>query len=250
LNSKIYSAVRKVNNKNSRNVPHSSGYFYSFKMKSEIPYESLSECYFYYFLDSNPLVKTFHPQPLKVAVPFLNEEGDVDYWEHVPDVLVFWESEESIPTLYQVKYEEKLDDRKQQLSDKECVKYCEKNNWKYEVVEIVKVDKTVIKNLKFLHGFIKNKQFYKDTSPLIEELMYTYGEMSIDNICVKLQEDYNELYLLPTIYYLVATGKLTINLFELIGRNSQVSKGSLISQLETNLKEVINSENYIIENKC
>lgn len=242
-----FSPVRKVNNKKSRQVPHSTGSFYSFKMKKEIAYESLSECYFYFFLDLNNAVKEYYPQPIKIKMPHYNGDGDIGYWEHVPDALVFWNIPERKPTLYQIKYEADFDDKKQKIINRSCLYSAKKNNWEYEVIEMKEVNRILIKNIKFLHSHLKERNYFREIIPFINEMVNFENEITIKSISTKLSSTYSELFVIPTIYYLLATGALTTDLLKPITVESRVFKGTFLNQLEANFKGVKPIENHITE---
>ncbi|MBY6038330.1 TnsA endonuclease C-terminal domain-containing protein [Fictibacillus nanhaiensis] len=240
-----YPPVRKVNNKQSRSVPHIVGSFYSSKMKNVIHYESLSECYFYFFLDLNPNVQAFYPQPVEIKIPTKNKEGESGFWLHVPDVLVRWE-DQTYPTLFQVKYEI-LEDKRQVLINKYCELYSAKQNWNYKVVDIVNIPKVIMKNIKFLHSNRKERSYFKSLVGDIISKVNSEGVITIENLLNMLEDSHEKLMVLPAIYYLIANGSLWVDLKKNINRESEVAIGSIIEQLNI-LEENRYSENYEFEN--
>lgn len=229
-----YLPVRKVNNKNSRNVPHNAGSFFSFKMEKEIAYESLSECYFFLFLDLNSDVKEYFPQPLKINIPVPFNKGNIDHWEHVPDVLVFWKNPDKLPTLFQVKFRADFEEKRQQIVNIHCEKYAKKNNWEYKIVEIIDVNRIVIRNIKLLHSHLKERRYFKEIIPDLINILSEVDNITINELSSRLGSKYNELFVLPTIYYLLAKGELSINLSEPIDLQSKIFKGPLLLELENN----------------
>ncbi|ART78114.1 hypothetical protein B4U37_19640 [Sutcliffiella horikoshii] len=232
---KNFQPVRKVNNKSSKLYPHSKGSFFSFKMNKEIEYESLSECYFFFFLDLNPKVKKYFPQPMKINIPVKNHEQDFSVWEHVPDVLVYWTSLDKKPTIYQIKYEIDQNDSKQKIANKYCEKYAQKNNYEYRVIEIISVDKTVMKNLKFLHSHLKERSYFKEIIPSILELFAKHTSLTVEEVCEKLNHKYRDLFILPTVYYLLANNLLGTNINVELGLHSVLSKEKYEIKLEKGL---------------
>ncbi|OXS56429.1 TnsA endonuclease-like protein [Bacillus sp. V-88] len=229
---KDYLPVRKVNNKNSRNVPHNTGSFFSYKMEKEIAYESLSECYFYLFLDLNKDVERYYPQPVKIRIPVYSAEGNIEYWDHVPDVLVFWNIPNKYPTLFQVKYIADFEEKKQQIVNMQCVKYANKHNWEYKVVEIININRVFIKNIKFLHSHLKERRYFKEIIPDINSVLSKENNLTIEGLSSQLSSRHNELFILPTIYYLLAKGEYSFNLFEPIGLKTKIFRGPLIFTLK------------------
>lgn len=233
-----FSPVRKVGNRHSRKVPHLKGSFFSFKLDKVIEYESLSESIFYLFLELNQNVSTYYPQPLKIKVPYFTEGGEVCFWDHVPDVLVFWGMVDRRPTLYQIKYKADTADRKQQLINNSCKKYTKEKNWIYKVVEIEGISKCISKNMQFIFGHLKERKYYKEITPIIEQIVAKREVTSIHDVIKSLESQYSEMFIIPTLYHLIAKGVLLVDLTEIINDRSMIRLGSITYQLEENFKGV------------
>ncbi len=196
----LYFPKRKVHNKGSKNRPHIIGSFYSCKMVRVVEYQSLNECIFYYLLELDTHVERYYVQPLEVQIPYINDDIKKT-WVHVPDVLVYKKGNR--PALFQIKEKEVVSD-KLNIINKWCEKYASEKGWNYSVIYPKEMPPIIIKNLKFLIGFLKKRRDYDLwTADLITELSCS-GKTTIKKLADSFYPKENPLYLIPIIYYLIS----------------------------------------------
>lgn len=86
-----FAPKRKVDNKDSKARHHVIGAFHSHKMHMVAEYEARTEWAFYSLLELERSTVRYYVQPVRIPVPFRDDNGVLKSWVHVPDVLVFRE---------------------------------------------------------------------------------------------------------------------------------------------------------------
>lgn len=205
---RLYSPKRKVNNKASKFLNHVIGSIHSQKMKMNAEYESITECLFLYYLELDPEVIRYYVQPVEVPVVIIDPEYSAYY--HIPDVLIFRNGNR--PILIQIKAEEisSWDDNFGvfEQNNEACEKYARENGWEYQVIYPRKLEDELIYNLKYLSRYTKQRRIGKH---LIDEILYKLkfiGPCSIQHLIDSFRAKLESVYLLPQIYYLMATGQI------------------------------------------
>ncbi|WP_139994811.1 TnsA endonuclease N-terminal domain-containing protein [Paenibacillus paridis] len=222
LQDHLYASKRKVNNRNSHQHPHIIGSFYSHRMERTVEYESLGERLFYYYLELDHSVVRYYVQPVEILIHKQGEES----WKHTPDILVFREN--TIPFLYQVKHEpdEEKDERLEQVNYF-CEGYARSQGWEYLVIYPKMMPSVLIRNIRFLKGFLKERSYY---SEWIDKVVYRLVclEMStVDNLADCFSDEYHPLLIKPLIYHLIARGLIHTDVNQNIGSNSSITVNQL-----------------------
>lgn len=209
-----YSPKRKVDNRMSRFIQFNIGSIRSQKMNKQVEYESLTECLFYYFLELDPRTIRYYVQPVEVPV-FVMEGGEIKSYYHIPDVLVFREG--TAPTLYQIKAKElKEQDRNYisfQIHNKACEKYAFDRNWNYSVIYPRSTDKIVIENIKNLARYTKMRKHHIEAIPQLVYKLLLMEKCTINQLVSSFDSLYDRKYIIPHIYYLIATDQIRVDLF-------------------------------------
>lgn len=235
-----YFPKRKVNNNLSWKIHHVMGSFYSNKMKRTVEYESLGECLFYFLLELVPKVEKYYVQPVEISIPFFTDEGDINNWIHVPDVLVF--GTDMKPTIYQIK-ENPMESKKHELVNKVCEEYCLENEWCYKVIYPKKLPENILFNIKFLQGSIRKRKGFEEMIPDIVNRLEKCSETTIYELAYSFASEINPLSILPVIYHLIATGVFHIDLTNPISIHS----GIRLKNLSEQFLPFINLESELFE---
>jgi hypothetical protein len=227
---------RKVNNKISWKLPHLIGSFNSKKMDRTIEYESLAECLFYYLLELDPTVKRYYHQPVEVNMPFRNKEGELDYWIHVPDVIVFKDGEP--PTIYEIK-SEKYDTKKFKLINKITKTYSIKRKWNYKVVYPKKFLPPVLqRNIEFLHGSLKVRKYYNELIPQVTDAIQYLKTCTVNELASHFHPRIDQLYIKPLIFHLIAIGSINTDFLKIVNSNSVITIDNSLQRVIFNMLEL------------
>lgn len=126
-----------------------TGYFASFKNKTQIAFESTLERDFYMFLEFEKNVLKYEEQPMQINYEYTDKKKR----RYTPDTLVTYE--DGTQKLFEVKYANELESNVELQEKikilKEHIK--EKYNMDFEVFTDNDIDKQYLENLKFLYKF-------------------------------------------------------------------------------------------------
>lgn len=175
--------------------------------------------YFTFFLELTKEVEKYYVQPLEIEIPYLSKEGEVKKWVHVPDVLVFADGYK--PTIFQIK-ETPQETEKNILINKKCQEYAVKSDWVYKVIYPKKLPKTILKNITFLHGFIRKQKRFEEWMPEIIYRVEHMKNVTVNELAISFSPKVNPLIVIPIIYHLVAIGELQIDITKEINQHSEV----------------------------
>lgn len=172
-----FSPKRKVDNKGSKERPHVIGAFHSYRMNVVAEYESLTEWAFYSLLELDINVVRYYVQPVRIDVPYNDDNGNLKSWVHVPDVLVFRDG--FAPHLFQIK--NSLDDSSEKIKiiNKTSEIYAKSRFWEYSVIYPKSLPKLVSRNIEFLSGFTKSRKWFDSYSPVIISRLRLIGQTTI-----------------------------------------------------------------------
>lgn len=203
---KEFAPKRRVNNKGAEKKPHIIGSFYSDRIRKIVEFESLNEEILYYLLEMDRDTIRYYVQPVSIEVPYFDEQGSPRTWKHVSDVLIFRQG--SPPHLFQIK--DILDEENENLKNcninKACILYVKKRNWMYSVVRPKQLPKEILHNIKFLAGFIKEREGYEEIIPKLVSNLSFVGNATINDLAQNVGKDSSPLFCLPVIYHLIAKG--------------------------------------------
>lgn len=215
-----YAPKRRVNNKGSRWHPHIIGSFYSYKNQKTVEFESLNERMFYYFLEIDLDVARYYVQPIRV--PMMTDKKE---WVHVPDVLVFRERFQ--PLLFQIKENESdnLDPHTKQCN-LECELVANLNGWVYNVVFPKTLPTPLPRNINFLTGYLRTRNYYGEWYDQVIYRMRSIGSCTVDQLSSSFSDSIDPLFIKPLVYHLIATGHFLTDVRQIIGSNSVISINS------------------------
>lgn len=233
---KEFAPKRRVNNKGAEKKPHMIGSFYSNKVGKIVEFESSNEEIVYYLFELDNATIRYYAQPVKIEIPYLDECGNRKNWKHVSDVLAFRQG--SPPHLFQIK--DILDNENEKLKNcninEACISYAQKHNWQYSVIRPKQLPKDILHNIKFLIGFINERDGYEEIIPELVSGLSFVGKTSINDLAKNAGKDTNPLFYLPAIYHLIAKGIFKININNSIGVSSEITIASHEGILDTLLK--------------
>ncbi|WP_068778523.1 hypothetical protein [Paenibacillus sp. GM2] len=216
-----FAPKRKVDNKSSKQRPHVIGAFHSHRMNIVAEYESLTEWAFYSLLELDKEIVRYYVQPVCIHIPYNGSDyGNLNFFSHVPDVLVFREG--SVPHLFQIKSSPEDSNEKLEIINKACGKYAASRGWEYSVIYPRSLPKFVSRNIDFLAGFIKTRKWFDSYSPKVMSRLHLIGQTSITELSQSFIPQYDPLLVLPVIYHLIAKGHLWININDPINEYSLV----------------------------
>lgn len=219
---KNHHAKRKVNNKNSENMPHIKNAFYSNKTQEIINFESFRENVIGKIAELSTIVEKYYAQSEEVSVMVYDSNGELKPWPHVPDLLVYCQG--LIPCLYQIKAEESKPEKnpakKMENINRACQHYVRDKGWEYKVIYPFELDAILRNNIELLFSYRNNANY--TVSNTIKSLLGATGEMSIDSLLSLCESEADGNIVPAAIYYEIAVGNLYVDLLEPIMHNSMV----------------------------
>jgi hypothetical protein len=166
---------------------------------------------------------------------YLNKDGDLMQWFHVPDVLVYRQG--SVPHLYQIKHSPGFESEIFKLCNNRCEIFAASQNWKYSVIYPKTLPEVVVRNLKFLNPYLKKRNSYSQwTDQVINKLCYLEASSVLD-LARSFAASVDFRFILPVVYHLIATGVFSVNFQKTINEHTLVTIGNLSGQLQQYLGE-------------
>ena len=209
--------VRKIP-KNYRNVTGIAAYG---KAVGQAVFESALERDFITLLEFSADVERFEVQPLKL------EWYDSDNKSHsyTPDVLVYYKKKGKSPLLYEVKYREELQRHWSQFKPKfkAAVRYAKGESWRFKLITEREIRGTSLENAKFLLTFVRRgPQSEADMDLLAEKLAQLQIATPATLLARIYADQWNRARLIPTLWYLIGTCQVGIDLQKKLTMNSQI----------------------------
>nr|WP_245243448.1 TnsA endonuclease N-terminal domain-containing protein [Mesobacillus selenatarsenatis] len=186
-------------------------------MDKYVEYESKGESLFYFFLELDLSTIRYYVQPVEVPIKYYDENEDIQYWYHVPDVLVFRKMGK--PILFQIK-EIKEPSKRERIIDKSCIDYAESKGWEYRVIYPKALPDTIVHNINFLNGFTRRKRQYVDFIQEVLNKLLHFQMSTIEEMANSFKPKVDPLFIVPVIYHLIATGYIYININEKISTST------------------------------
>ncbi len=173
-----------------------TGYFASFKNKTQIAFESTLERDFYTILEFDCNVIRYEEQPIQINY----EYTDGNNRRYTPDTLVTYVDGTQI--LFEVKYANELENnlelqQKIQILQKHIK---EKYNLDFQVFTDKNIGKQYLDNLKFLYKFAFIPES-KEKTAAIKKILYDRESIEIKEVLMNLHDNQNiQLEYLPYIW--------------------------------------------------
>lgn len=216
----LFAPKRKAENKASRKKTYIIGSFYSYKNNTTVEYQSLNECYFFYLLEIDNDILRYYPQPVEIPLVALSKNGKIHRWVHVPDVLVFRQTQS--PYLFQVKESPNNLSNLSSLYHKRSINYARRRGWEYKMIFPKQMPRIVIKNLEFLVTFLRQRDYYSILEPNLIRTMKRLKALTVRQLSEYVPEGYQAPFVYPLIYHLIAKGKLSLDLEKKITLDTRV----------------------------
>jgi hypothetical protein len=197
--------VRKIP-KSYRNV---TGILPSIKSSFPVEFESTLERDVLAILELDPKVKTYEVQPVQINWLDSNNKNRT----YTPDVLVQFHDKR--PILYEIKYSNDLEELLKEEKDKfrAVIGYARRQGWRFKFYTNNKVSTNYIKNVRFLLPFFHAGPREESHMDLIDdELIKTSTSTPRQIISNIFSDEFNQANLLPTLWYMVATEQIGIDL--------------------------------------
>lgn len=198
-----------------------TGYFASYKNKSQIAFESVLERDFYMMLEFDNNVVSYEEQPMRIQYEYLDGKNR----RYTPDTLVLYKDRSE--RLFEVKYEDEL---KNNCELQEKLKLLsnhikEKYSIDFEIFTDKFMDKQLLLNYKFLYKFVFIPEDIDKTTKINNILNITDG-ITIKDMLIKLDINKNkQLEYIPYIWnYVFHNIKILNNEFDKLTMNTILEK--------------------------
>jgi hypothetical protein len=212
--------VRKVP-MNYRNV---TGRVASAKAIGAAEVESTLERDFITLLEFRQDVKKFEVQPVKIE---WKDENDKTH-TYTPDVLVFFNKHhrgDERPVLFEVKYRSELREKFSILLPKfkSANKYANEQGWRFRVITERIIRTPRVKNAKFLLPYQFRDPVDEEQMNIVDNVMRKLITTTPRALLSAITEDrMKQAELMPTLWYLVGTFQIGIDLNEAITMESRI----------------------------
>jgi hypothetical protein len=212
--------VRKIP-KNYRNV---TGIVAGKKSEEPAHVESTLERDFVTLLEFRQDVERFEVQP--VAITWKDKNGSIH--RYTPDVLVFFNERrrgDGRPVLYEVKYRSEIRKNFSDLYPKfeAATEYAASHGWRFKVITERSIRTARVRNARFLLPFLSRGPIDENEMALIDTAMTELDTSTPYSLLTKISEEkIRQAELLPTLWYLVGTFQIGINLDEHITMKSKI----------------------------
>ena len=206
--------------KNYRNV---TGIAAHSKSKGQAMFESTLERDFLMLLEFDKTVDSFEVQPIKLE--WLNESEKLR--SYTPDVLVYYKKGKQPPTLFEVKYRSDIEKNWQVLKPKfkAAIRFCKENNWKFKLITEVEIRTTYLSSVKFLLPFLHQGAANENDMMILDDKLVELKVSTPKELIASIYSDeWNQASLLPTLWYLIASKQIQIDLTSKMTMSSKIWK--------------------------
>lgn len=179
-------------------------------------YESSLERDFMEILRFEPNIERFVPQPLTLS--YYDRDGKAR--KYTPDGLIYFKADEAVeslpltPVLFEVKYRADFrKDWKVLLPKFRAAKaHCMEQGWRFEVFTEREIRTPYLQNVKFLWAYLEQKP----SPALTERILQTLWDLEEADpdllLCALCRDATNRALLIPSLWYLIATGAIGCDL--------------------------------------
>lgn len=197
-----------------------TGYFASYKNKSQVAFESVLERDFYMMLEFDENVVSYEEQPMRMQYEYLDGKNR----RYTPDTLVTYKNRSQ--RLFEVKYEDELQNNLELQEKLQLLSRHIKQEYSidFEVYTDKYMDKQLLLNYKFLYKFV----FIPEDINIINEInniLNHVDKISVKDMLTKLDTNENkQLKYLPYIWNYVFHNIKVINRFNKLTMNTILEK--------------------------
>lgn len=193
------------------------------KAEGQAMFESTLERDFLMLLEFDKKVDSFEVQPIKLE--WINELDKPR--SYTPDVLAYYKKEKQAPTLFEVKYRSDIEKNWQVLKPKfkAAIRFCKENGWKFKLITEVEIRTAYLESVKFLLPFIRQGASNEDDMMILDDKLIELKRTTPKELISSIYNDeWNQATLLPTLWYLIGTRQIQIDLASKITMSSKIWK--------------------------
>lgn len=193
------------------------------KSEGQAMFESTLERDFLMLLEFDNNVERFEVQPIKLE--WQNDLGK--FRSYTPDVLVYYKQSKHKPTLFEVKYRDDINKNWSKLKPKfkAAIRFCKENNWKFKLITEVEIKTAYLESVKFLLPFVRQGASSEDDMMILDDKIIQLGTTTPKELVSSIySDDWNQARLLPTLWYLIGSRQIQIDLNSKITMSSNIWK--------------------------
>lgn len=212
-----------------------AGYFYSYKNKRNIDFESQLEKKFYLSFEFDGEIERYMEQPVKVDAILKGRK--VSYF---PDCIVYFKPElQRTPLLIEIKYSKEIKEKKEKIVNKikAVSKYSKENGYVFKIFTEKKLNETYISNIKFLYGYYEKPKLngtYDIYESKIIGILNGGNKITVKGLLDYITKtDIEKMMVIPLVWHLICRNTLSANL------NAPLTNSSLISLNEGAINAVV-----------
>ena len=202
-----------------------AGYFYSFKNKRNIDFESQLEKKFYLTFEFDDEIERYQEQPVKIN-SVLNGRK-ISYF---PDCIVYFKPElQRKPLLVEIKYAKEIKEKKEKIINKIKVvsKYSKENGYLFKIFTDKKLNETYVDNLKFLYRYFEKPRLngkYDDYENKIYKALANLDNIVVKNLldCIS-RNDVEKMTILPLVWHLICRKVLLTDFNKPLSNSTEIT---------------------------
>lgn len=228
LNKLLISEIEELmynTNMNARKIKKSyiscTGYFASYKNKTQIAFESVLERDFYMLLEFDDNVVLYAEQPITINYKY----KDGSNRKYTPDCIVNYV--DRTEKYFEVKYKSDIDNDIELSEKLQFLKsyFNEEYSSKLKVFTDEDFSKVYLDNLKFLYKFAFFEE-NKEKLEVINQVLNSVDNIKVKDLITKLENNsFNKLQWLPHVWKYIFLHNNVVNLYEKLTMNTLVQKG-------------------------
>ncbi|MHB1646576.1 MAG: TnsA endonuclease C-terminal domain-containing protein [bacterium] len=192
-----------------------AGYFYSFKNKRNIDFESQLEKKFYLMFEFDGDIERYQEQPVKVEAILNNRK--ITY---IPDCMIYFNPVlERKPLLIEIKYLKEVIEKKEKIKNKvkSVSKYSKENGYSFKIFTDKRINETYIDNIKFLYRYCDkpkiNNKYAEYENKILSALVDNSLTVSELLECIS-SDNLEKITVLPVIWHLIFKKYITTDLYK------------------------------------
>ncbi|MCC2605611.1 heteromeric transposase endonuclease subunit TnsA [Planctobacterium marinum] len=204
--------------KNYRNV---TGIAAVTKAEGKAQFESTLERDLLTLLEFDDSVDSFEVQPVKLE--WLSADGRAR--SYTPDVLAFYRAQSKKPVLFEVKYRSELKEKWDTFKPKfkKAVKFSNQQGWRFKLMTEKEIRTPYLETAKFLLPFVRRGPADEQHMELLCDALRIVKRSTPEQLIAKVfQDEWNRAALIPTLWYLIGTRQIGIELSQKLTMSSPI----------------------------
>lgn len=198
-----------------------TGYFASYKNKTQIAFESVLERDFYMLLEFDDSVVSYAEQPTTINYKY----KDGSSRKYTPDCIVNYV--DRTEKYFEVKYKSDIDNDIELSEKLQFLRtyFNENHSSKLKVFTDEDFSKVYLDNLKFLYKFAFLEE-NKEKLEVINQVLNSVDNIKVKDLITKLENNgFDKLQWLPHVWKYIFLHNNVVNLYEKLTMNTLVQKG-------------------------